>query len=154
MRRDCTAPRCAAPVTLVSPLLSSLILSLSLSHTFSLSRTRVLAPFLEIPPRSTASLRLLPFGSLGDTARSKHALHCRNFCVSSRWDPRDQSLARLRCFLSAWDVSGSQVESGSEAEDILSNTEISILRNNLAKCHWSLWRSSRSYAYFWSIYHC
>jgi len=59
----------AAPVTLVSPLFLSLFRS---------------ALFLEIPSRSTASLRLLPFGSLGDTARSKQAIYCRNFCTSSR----------------------------------------------------------------------
>lgn len=76
------APRRASHAGLSSPILSSL------------SFSRVLALFLEIPPRSTASLRLLPFGSLGDTARSKHALYCRNFCVSSRWDLRDQSFAR------------------------------------------------------------
>lgn len=70
--------------------------SLSLSISLSLSRS---ALFLEIPSRSTASLRLLPFGSLGDTARSKHALHCRNFCASSRrLRLQDQSLA-FRAFL-------------------------------------------------------
>lgn len=62
-----------ALVTSTSPLLSSLFLSLS---RFAL--------FLEIPARSTASLRLLPFGSLGATTRSKHALRSWNFCVSSR----------------------------------------------------------------------
>lgn len=61
----------------------------SLSSLLSLSRSRS-ALFFEIPLRSTASL--FPFGSLGDTARSKHAATLFEFL--RKQSPVDQLLAR------------------------------------------------------------